>query len=250
MALITKGAIVGIEAVTNTIKNANYTQWQIHNTKPVPGKDPDIVRICNKRNKEEAIEAFKSWAEDYLKYSDNPSKQFYIEILPLGSAKKPKHHKILPEVVLFRLAPIDENEQEEPKSFSGIENRTEYEKILIENEKLKWEMDRLKAEMLEEDEDDDEDDDDDDAGIFGNINPESMLGQSIGKIINHFADSLVPAAGTHPVLTALKTLKESNPKSEQVLMKLAELVKTDPESVNIMIDQLYKNFFSPSNNES
>lgn len=224
-------AIIGKEAIISIIENSPYYQFKIHSSKPITKDAQDIVKNATTcKTKEECIKQFDNWADTYLNASNNPGHTFYIELFQwntLGRNRSKNPTRYIPEIIPFRLEDIEAAEVsgvEETPSEALIEAR-------LKAARLEWELDQLKAQQLEDDEDDEEDEDN--GSLFG-VNLNSEFGQEFGTVLLGLAKqftSNLPGTGAsaNPLIEAFQSMKNLNPKTEQIIIRLGQMAKDKPE---------------------
>lgn len=242
-------AIIGKEAIISIIENSPFYQFKIHSSRPLTKDAHDVVKnAISCKTKEECIKQFDSWAETYSNNSNNPGHTFYIELFQwntLGRNRSKNPKQWLPEIIPFRL------EEAEPAEVSGTDE-TPSEALIqarIRAERLEWELEKLKAEQLEDDEDDDEEDEDN-GSLFG-VNLNSEFGQEFGSVLLGLAKQFTanipgaPGAAANPLIQAFQAMKNLNPKTEQIIIRLGQMAKEKPEDLNAFLEQIYSGLFPP-----
>jgi len=253
-------AYIGEEAVCSVIEQSSHLHFKIHSQKPnlkdKEARDIYLVKqFAEGKDKTLTIEAFKKWSEHYLKHSSKPDQLFYLEMytyVKVGGRPGARSPKGTSEISCFRLTQEEINEQPVIQQNPNNNLSEEYVKLRIEIERLNWEKEQLQAQLLDQEEEEEEEEEGS-GSLFG-INLDSPIGQSIGEIIAGLAQTVtkqVIGSGTNPLMEALQTIKQTNPKAEQVLIKIGEIAKSDPEQIVQMIDYLHGVYFTnPQNNGS
>ena len=231
-------ALVGKEAVLEVIQESYYKQFRIHASKPVDKTQLDIIKSCNTlRTKEQAVSAFNAWADSYLKHSANPSQLFYLELAEfnkLGRKSTRDVKNLIPEIIPFKL--VADKEKEAPEESIGSMDINQLVEAKVENARLQWELDQLRAEQLEDEED--EEDEEDQGSLFG-LDLNTPIGQALGKVILSVAEKYSAPAGASPLISAFEQLKKINPRTEEIVIKLSEFSRRDPESLKSFLDNVY-----------
>ena len=253
-----QGAYIGIEAVCSIIRQSSHLHFKIHNQKPNL-KDKEnknlylVKQYAEGKDKEQAILSFQDWASHHLKYSSKPDQLFYLEMythIIKGGRPGIRDPRGNPEVTCFKLSNEPGiSEEEEITTSATVRPSEEYIQLRLQVERLQWEKEQLEAQLLDE-ADEDEDEDEPGSGSLFGVNLDSPIGKSIGEIISSFAQTMTKQAlggGNNPLMEALQTIKQTNPKTEAVLIKLAEHARLNPTELNEMINGLYNAYF-PTNN--